>query len=878
MHRLVIGILAHVDAGKTTLSESLLYLTGTIRRLGRVDKQDAYLDTHALEKRRGITIFAKQAVFTVDNTQITLLDTPGHLDFSAEMERTLQVLDYAILVVSGVDGVQGHTKTLWQLLQRYQIPTVIFVNKMDQAGTNRDQLLADLKKNLSESCVDFSLKQTTHFYEQIALCDEKLLEFYLEHEKLNLTHIQQAIARRTTFPCYFGSALKVEGVEQLLQGFVDYAIIPTYARQFGARVFKISRDPQGNRLTHMKITGGTLQVRDSVTDGQWEDKVNQIRVYSGEKYESVSTLSAGSVCAVTGLSQTKPGQGLGSETGYNVAYLEPVLSYRIVLPADYEPQLLLPKLRELEEEEPELHVVWDEPLQEIQVQLMGEVQVEILQSRIKELFDVDITFDAGQILYKESIADSVIGVGHFEPRGHYAEVHLLLEPGAQGSGLVFTSDCSEDLLARNWQAQVLTHLQEKTHSGVLTGAPIADLKITLVAGRAHNTHTVGGDFRAATYRAVRQGLMQAKSVLLEPYYEFELHVPETMIGRAMTDIERMAGRCEVSANVNETAVLTGTCPVITMQNYQQGVTSYTSGLGRLSYRLAGYQPCHNQAEIIAASGYDPELDVENPTSSVFCVQGSGFIVPWDQVSQRMHLEPIILEKPQAKTGNTTRVPSYQSDYLDLDYDLHDQAVNANKGKKRTWNRKNAVTSKPFVPITDQQHPPKTAYLLVDGYNIIYGWPELSELADEDMESARIRLLDILCSYQSIKQCEVIVVFDAYRVVGHAEEVSDYHNIKVVFTKEAQTADAYIERFSYVHQKKYNIAVATSDALEQIIIRGSGSGVLSARDLWEEIQQAKQYSRHFNTDQQGMRRSFIGDSLTPESIAKMDALKQNEDKK
>jgi ribosomal protection tetracycline resistance protein len=644
MKKLVLGILAHVDAGKTTLAESMLYLSGKIGKMGRVDNKDAYLDTSELEKARGITIFSKQAVLEIGDVRITLLDTPGHVDFSAEMERTLQVLDYAILVISAADGVQGHTKTLWRLLDLYQIPVFLFVNKMDQSGADKDRLIKELKYQLADGCMEFGGVKTEGFYEELAMCDDLLLETYLQTGEIETLNIKKAIKARKIFPCFFGSALKCEGVEPFLQGIVKYAQIPSYPGEFGARIFKITRDEEGNRLTHLKITGGRLKVREAVTVGGRPEKVNQIRLYSGQKFEARSEIEAGSVCAVTGLSQSKPGEGLGSEQAAVKPVLEPVLSYQIILPEGCDPRVMLPKLRQLEEEQPELRIDWDEELQEIQAKIMGEVQIEILQGLIQSRFGVKVVFDAGKIIYKETIAKVVEGVGHFEPLRHYAEVHLLLTPGEPGSGLKFGTECSEDLLSKSWQRLVLTHLEEKVHKGVLTGSPITDMKITLVSGQAHPKHTAGGDFREATYRAVRQGLKEAESILLEPYYTFELELPAKMVGRAMADIEKRHGAGEISRTNGEMAVLIGSAPVATMRNYHREVANYTKGLGRLFCTLKGYEPCHNAAEVIALTGYDAERDVENPTGSVFCSHGSGFLVPWDKVKEYMHLESYLGKK------------------------------------------------------------------------------------------------------------------------------------------------------------------------------------------------------------------------------------------
>ena len=643
MKKLVIGILAHVDAGKTTLSESMLYLSGKTRKLGRVDNKDAYLDTNELERARGITIFSKQAVFEIDDTQIILLDTPGHVDFSAEMERTLQVLDYAILVISGADGVQGHTKTLWHLLDIHKIPVFLFVNKMDQERTDKDKLIKEIKEQLDDGCIEFGQIETESFYDQLAMCDEVMMEEYLEKGRIDTLHISTAVEERKVFPCFFGSALKLEGIEEFMEGIVKYVNIPRYTDEFGAKIFKISRDEQGNRLTHMKLTGGKLKVKDILTNGAWKEKVNQIRVYSGEKFEAVSEMDAGSVVAVTGLSEARPGEGLGTEEASRPPVLEPVLLYRIILPEGCDPRVMIPKLRQIEDEEPELHIVWDEQLQEIQVQVMGEVQIEILQSLIQSRFGVEVTFDSGRIVYKETIANTVEGVGHFEPLGHYAEVHLLLEPGERGSGLKYGVECSEDDLSKNWQRLILTHLKEKTHKGVLTGSAITDMEITLVSGKAHNKHTEGGDFREATYRAVRQGLKEAESVLLEPYYAFWLEVPEKMVGRAMTDIEKMHGTCEISQIKSETAVLVGSAPVVTMRNYQREVVAYTKGLGRLFCNLKGYEPCHNTQEVIELVGYDSERDVETLRICVL-YPWIQLLVDWDEVKDYMHVESYFQEK------------------------------------------------------------------------------------------------------------------------------------------------------------------------------------------------------------------------------------------
>ncbi len=837
MGKIVVGILAHVDAGKTTLSEGMLYTSGAIRTMGRVDNRDAFLDTYALERERGITIFSKQAVFPLGTTQVTLLDTPGHVDFSPEMERTLQVLDYAILVISGADGVQGHTRTLWNLLRRYEIPTFVFVNKMDQEGTDAEVLLQELKNVLEEGCVDFSTKRDAHFYEETAVCSEDALEEFLETGRLKKETLQELFLERQLFPCFFGSALRLEGVKEFVEQMQELIKVPAYPETFGAKVFKIARDEAGNRLTYLKITGGSLKVK-AVIEGQ---KVNQIRIYSGEKYEAFNEAKAGSICAVTGLSDTYPGEGLGAEQGTYLPVLEPVLNYQVIPTEGDDPILLLPKLRELEEEEPQLHIVWEEALQEIHVQLMGEVQLEVLKTLIYERFGVEVEFGQGNILYKETIQNTVEGVGHFEPLRHYAEVHLLLEPGEPGSGVQCMSVCSEDVLDRNWQRLILTHLMETEHRGVLTGAPITDIRITLVSGKAHLKHTEGGDFRQAVYRAVRQGLKQAESVLLEPYYEYRLELPSENVGRAMTDIERMHGTFGLPQTEADRTILTGTAPVSTMRDYQKEVHAYTRGNGTLQCTLKGYAPCHNTEEVLAATGYDSERDTLHPTGSVFCAHGAGFLVPWYEVKEYMHLPSIMQEKPSDSSEEKQtayRVPEETDAWIDTEEvdRIIAQSVGANK-KQKTLPKKKLPeyyksTSKP------KKQEVREEYLLVDGYNVIFAWEDLKDLAQVSIDGARGKLLDVLCDYQGMKKCNLIVVFDAYRVQGHKTEISTYHNIHVVFTKEAETADQYIEKFAHENGKKYNVTVATSDGLEQIIIRGQGCRLLSARELKDEIERTK----------------------------------------
>lgn len=889
MKKLVTGIVAHVDAGKTTLSESILYQTGSIRKLGRVDTKDAFLDTNELERARGITIFSKQAIVKYGDTELILLDTPGHVDFSAEMERTLQTLDYAILVVSGADGVQGHTLTLWTLLRKYKVPAFIFVNKMDQKGTSKQNILIELKKKLDESCIDFGEEGTENFYEEIAVCDEELLSEYMDQGSIAKDSIKQYIAKRKIFPCFFGSALKLTGVDEFLAGFDDYTQEPVYQEEFGARVFKITRDEQGNRLTHMKITGGSLKSKmlltnkTAKTDEQdvWEEKVNQIRIYSGEKFDAVPEAQAGCVCAVTGLTKTKPGEGFGIESGTWNPVLEPVLGYKLILPDGCDPAMMLPKLRQLEEEVPELHIVWDEFLQEIRVQIMGEVQTEILKTIIKQRFNVDVGFGTGKILYKETIEDVVEGVGHFEPLRHYAEVYLLLEPLERGSGMRFEADCSEDILDRNWQRLVMTHLLEKEHKGVLTGSAITDIKITLVTGRAHQKHTEGGDFRQATYRAVRQGLKQAKSVLLEPYYEFELEVPQQMVGRAMTDVDKMFGTCEITSAEGDMTVLKGEAPVATMWEYPKEVIAYTKGQGKLTCSLKGYGKCHNEQEVIEQIGYDSESDFVNPTGSVFCAHGSGFLVEWDQVKEYMHLESILSEnKSQDMQLQACEIAPKGpvDDWIDTDEIDAILARTYNSNKKEVSRSRYQKKKKEFsnTPVTKTWKAPekRDEYLLVDGYNIIFAWEELNELAKQSVDGARGKLMDILCNYQGMKKCEVILVFDAYRVQNHQTEILDYHNIHVVYTKEAETADQYIEKFAHQNASKYKITVATSDGIEQIIIRGQGCQLLSARELEAEVKAMETHIRTDYIEPGESRKTKLIDALNGQALQEIEKFQKN----
>lgn len=844
--QICIGLLAHVDAGKTTLSESMLYESGRIRRLGRVDKGDTFLDTFSLEKQRGITVFSKQAIFSLPDMEIHLLDTPGHVDFSTEMERTLQVLDYAILIIGGTDGVQGHTETLWDLLKKYHIPTFLFVNKMDMPGADANAILKNLRGKLAPNIVDFTEDGTDDFYENVAVCDEALMNQYLEEGELPLEAIQDLIYNRDVFPCYFGSALKIQGVDRFMEGMNRYCLEQAYGDQFSARVYKITRDSQGNRLTHMKITGGCLQVKDVMADCHGE-KINQIRLYSGEKYESVKQVEAGMICAVTGLSDTFAGQGLGMEQDTVLPFLEPVLTYAILLPEEVSPVTFLPKLRQLEEEDPALHIRYDEDHKEISVQVMGEVQLEILNVLIKERLGVAVSFGPGQIVYKETITDVVEGVGHFEPLRHYAEVHVLLQPLPEGSGIQIDSICNEDLLAKNWQRLILTHLEEKLHRGVLTGAPITDIRITLVAGRAHQKHTEGGDFRQATYRAVRHGLMMAKSVLLEPYYQFKIDIPTDCVGRVMMDVEKMQGTCVIAESDHESSVLTGEAPVSSMNGYQKEITAFSRGHGHLSCVPCGYRPCHNSEEIIAKAMYDPEADLDNPAGSVFCSHGAGFVVPWNEVYQYMHLLPVLKQEgaSSARTNSLDEQELRPKEEIVIGTDEIDEILRRTfHANKKDEFRAHKGISRRNIPKRPQQttrvvrnYEKKEPYLLVDGYNVIHAWDELKELAEVNLDAARTRLADELCNYQGAKKVNLILVFDAYRVKGHDTEIFDYHNIHVVYTKEAETADAYIEKFAHENGRKYDITVATSDGLEQVIIIGAGCKRMSSRELKEEVERS-----------------------------------------
>ena len=846
--QIVLGILAHVDSGKTTLSEAMLYRAGVTRRLGRVDHKDAFLDTDALEKARGITIFSKQALLTAGDTDITLLDTPGHVDFSTETERTLQVLDYAVLVVSGTDGVQSHTETLWRLLRRYHVPTFVFVNKMDLPGMERQELLAQLNRRLGEGFVDFGAEQADRD-EALALCDENLMDRMLDAGQLQDADLIPAIARRHVFPCWFGAALKLEGVDTLLDGLDRYTRPAPALEAFGAKVFKVSQDEQGARLTWLRVTGGELKVKAQLTgeaDGEpWAEKANQLRLYSGAKYTLAEAIGPGQVCAVTGLTKARPGEGLGAERDSDLPVLEPVLSYQVLLPEGADVHAALGKLHRLEEEEPQLHVVWNETLGEIHVQLMGEIQLEVLRSLLAERFGLEVEFGPGGILYKETITEPMEGVGHYEPLRHYAEVHLKLEPLPRGSGMQFAADCREEVLDKNWQRLVLTHLEEKQHLGVLTGSPLTDVKITLIAGRAHLKHTEGGDFRQATYRAVRQGLMLAKSQLLEPWYAFRLEVPAENIGRAMSDIQRMEGTFDPPESGEETAVLTGFAPVSTMRSYPMEVVSYTRGRGHLSLTLDGYRPCHNAQEVIAAIGYEPEHDLDNPADSVFCAHGAGFVVPWDQVRSHMHVDSGWGKstRPEQEAAVPQRRAMAYRATLEEDAELL-------KIFERTYGPIKRDPLAAFRPVQKRERPDFAAeqweiapeYLLVDGYNIIFAWDELNALSKESLDAARHKLMDILCNYQGFQKCVLILVFDAYRVPGSPGSIQQYHNIHVVYTKEAETADMFIERVTHEIGKNRRVRVATSDGMEQIIILGHGALRVSARMFQEEVRTVEKQIR------------------------------------
>lgn len=873
---MVIGILAHVDAGKTTLSENILYRMGAIRSIGRVDHGDTFLDTDAMEKKRGITIYSKEAVFKMGDKTVCLIDTPGHADFSAEMERTLQVLDYAILVISGTDGVQAHTQTLWKLFAMYNIPVFIFANKMDQTGADKVRVMKDIERLTDGQAIDFTDMSAAETMEAIAMADEDTLEYYMEKGKVEDKAISMLIWQRKLFPVFFGSALKNEGVEEFLEGFGRYTEEKAYGSKTKARVFKIVRDESGTRLTYVKVLGGELLVKSTISfkteDGKTiDDKIDQIRIYSGDKFKVENSVGAGMVCALTGLTLTKAGQTIKEtenkayiieETDGWTPVIEPVLMYRMVLPDGCDILKTLRQMRELEEEEPQLNIIWNKYLSEIYVRVMGKVQIEILKSVIHDRFGLEAEFDSGNIVYKETIADRVEGVGHFEPLRHYAEVHLLMEPLPRGFGLMFDTDCGEDVLDRSWQRLILTHLKEREHIGVLTGSPITDMKITLAAGKAHQKHTEGGDFRQATYRAVRQGLMESRAVLLEPYYSFKIQLPSELVGRAMTDIQRMYGTSQATENDGEMAVLEGKCPVATMSEYQTELTSYTKGKGRIFLAVSGYDKCHNEQEVIEKIHYDAESDMENPTGSMFCANGAGFYVPWNEVKKMMHIESVLKSDNNNLTAKAPVISkdddsikyyggedelkdiferTFKTSYHGIREPEKEKAYNPYK-KTNTYGKNNIGNNgknvKEGISKTNALRKAESAmedYLLVDGYNIIFAWEELNNLSKLNLDSARMSLLEIMCNYQGFTGGNLIVVFDAYKVQGNKGTVEKYKNIHVVYTREAETADQYIEKTVHNIGKKHRVTVATSDRLEQMIILGEGAVRLSALGLKSQVE-------------------------------------------
>lgn len=894
MKRIVAGILAHVDAGKTTLSESLLYMGGAIRTLGRVDHKNTLLDAYTEERNRGITIFAKQAQLMAGDTQVILMDTPGHADFAAEMERTLSILDYAILVISGADGIQGHTMTLWKLLCEYSIPTFIFVNKMDQINSDKASVYEQIRGRFGTGCVDFTedadgaeaadsignnaagsrIIINDTLAENIAVCDEKLLGEYIDGRAVTQDDVRRLVKERRLFPCYFGSALKLEGISELMQGIDRYTKPAVLSDEAGARVFKITRDEQGNRLTHMKITGRPLKVKEvisGVTDGNaWQEKVNQIRIYQGAKYETVSEAEGGMICTVTGLSETYPGQGLGAEKNMHTSLLQPVLSYSLILPDGTDAAEFYKKILVLQDEEPELDITWNNRFSCIQIKLMGKVQTEILYEQIKERFGVGVSFGPGSIVYRETIKNTVEGVGHYEPLRHYAEVHLIMEPAERGSGLVFDADCSEEVLDKNWQRLILTHLKEKEHCGVLTGAAITDMKITVAAGRAHIKHTEGGDFRQATYRAVRQGLMKAESILLEPVYEFELEVPSDCVGRALNDMDRLKADFTSPEIINDTALIKGKAPVSLMQDYPSEVTAYTRGMGHISCEFGGYVECHNSDEVIAACGYEPEADTDNPSSSVFCSHGAGFVVPWEQVEDYMHVEGVLSQAEKNNTDDYDSTHNQQSSYSSAIYSRYEntsysddrelQEIFARTYKSTKDKTKSQSVEYNYNKVHDYNPvQPQIEYMLVDGYNVIHAWKKLSELAEDNMESARNVLMDILSNYQAYKNIRIILVFDAYRVRNNQGEVVRYHNIDVVYTKEAETADRYIEKTAHEIGHKYSVTVVTSDGVEQVIIRGAGCRLISSREFEEEVKYIEKEIFQALEEKKSGKKSYLFDN-------------------
>ena len=831
-NNIVLGILAHVDAGKTTLSEAMLYLSGKLKKLGRVDHRDSFLDNNSLERARGITIFSKQAVMPLGEMTVTLLDTPGHVDFSAEAERSLQVLDYAVLVISGTDGVQAHTETLWKLLERYNVPVLIFVTKMDLPGCDRQEIMDGLRTRLSERCVDFSAEGDALF-ESAAMCSEEAMDEYIETGSIGAERLRDMLRRREIFPCCFGSGLRTEGVAEFLDMLELYARPGDYGEDFSARVYKIARDAQGNRMTFMKVTGGALRVRSLMKyanrDGNaFEEKISQLRIYSGAKYDTAETVLPGQICAALGLTGTYPGQGLGAAGDFAEPLLEPVMSYRVILPPQSDPAVLLPKLMQLDQEDPQLHIVWNERTREISVQLMGRVQAEIFRSLVKERFDTDITLDTGRIMYRETIKDTVEGVGHFEPLRHYAEVHLLLEPLPRGSGIELSSSCPEDELDRSWQRLILTHLAEKQHIGVLTGSPVTDIRFTLAAGRAHIKHTEGGDFRQATYRAVRQGLMQAESVLLEPWYSFVLEVPAEQIGRAISDVRAMNGEIDSPEDAGGMMRLEGAAPVAGMNEYMQELLAYTHGRGRLSLTPGGYRPCRDQQKIVDAIGYEPERDTDNPADSVFCSHGAGVNIPWDQVKDYMHLESCL--KPPVEETAPIAAPRYRS--LSIDDRELEAIMEREFGKiKRPQYSARQVNAAASEPAFEK----KPEFIIVDGYNLIFAWDELKKLAADRLDLARGRLMDMLSNYCGFTKAKLVLVFDGFRTPGNPGSREDYHNINVAFTKDGETGDAYIERLADEIGKNYSVRVVTSDNLIRLSALRSGVLRCSSGEFKNEVE-------------------------------------------
>lgn len=871
-NRYVLGILAHVDSGKTTLAESILYKSGIIRKIGRVDHKDTFLDHYDVERTRGITVFSKQAQFCVGEKEICLLDTPGHVDFSTEMERTLQVLDYAILVISSADGVQGHTMTLWHLLKRHHIPVFLFINKMDQPGADRERVLDEIQKQLDTACIDFGscMKPNPEFYDSVAMCDEQLMEEFLVSEKIETCHIRNAIMHRKIFPCLFGSALKQEGVDELLKVLDYFMQDKDYPEEFGARIFKIAHDEQNNRLTYMKITGGSLKVKSVLSNGTWSEKADQLRIYSGNQYKTVNEVCAGMICAVTGLKSTFSGEGIGIEDKIEIPFLEPVLNYKMILPPECNIHEFYKRLCILDEEDPQLHVVWNEQLNEIHIQIMGEVQIEVLKNLISDRFHVAVAFGVGNIIYKETIVEPVVGIGHFEPLRHYAEVHLLMEPLERGSGLEFVSRCSEDILDKNWQRLILTHLEEKKHIGVLMGAEITDMRISVISGRAHQKHTEGGDFRQATYRAVRNGMKKSKSILLEPFYAFRIEVPQELIGRVMSDIQQRNGKFESPYIENGVAVLQGTAPVVCMRDYQLEINSFSHGKGKIFCTLKGYDLCHNAEKVISENAYDSENDTENPTGSIFCAHGAGYYVDWSRVADFAHVEDELTELDNNKESIdqiSQNITKKKSDFGDIVIaqeeidEIFERTFGRTKQKRRGWGK--TIGSPAVKQSSDQrlenpcESERKDSYLLVDGYNIIFAWEELSELAKINIDSARDLLMDILCNYQGYKKVNLILVFDAYKVHGGQGAVLQYHNIHVVYTKEAETADQYIEKVTNELGKKHNVTVATSDRLEQMIVWGQGAKRLSANGLREEIEHI---NKEIKEKSEGLDQHSNGNSL------------------